>query len=310
MASKRDLITGQVTVEVQVSPDVVDAGTEITLRCQVSCSPPADLRGHTLSVRDAAGAEVGSVELVAFDGRTTEANELVLKAPPEPGTYQWSVVCPGIATQGASYAEASGPISFTVKPHSISIVVWDVPSAIVIGERFRVKVGIKCSGECRLAHADFGIYDDKGAQIASGTLPDDCWSGTALRVAEVELEAPDNEGLYTWSVQTPSTVLGTSPHAEASTSFAVTFVGRPEFVVRVEAIDQVTRTPLTGARVVMHPYRVLTDERGTAEVRVPKGTYKLFVSQTTYLTFALPLEVTADTTARAELQPEPVLERN
>jgi len=45
-------------------------------------------------------------------------------------------------------------------------------------------------------------------------------------------------------------------------------------------------------------------------VRVAKGAYKLFVSQTRYLTFGLPVEVTADMTVRAELDLEPVPERN
>jgi hypothetical protein len=60
----------------------------------------------------------------------------------------------------------------------------------------------------------------------------------------------------------------------------------------------------------MHPYRAVTDERGVAVVRVAKGEYKLFVSQIRYLTFGLPVEVTADMTARAELYLEPVAERN
>ena len=85
---------------------------------------------------------------------------------------------------------------------------------------------------------------------------------------------------------------------------------RPEYVVTVETVDKASQTPLSGARVVMHPYRAVTDERGVAEVRVAKGAYKLFVSQTRYVTFGLPLEVTADMTARAELELEPVLERN
>jgi len=54
----------------------------------------------------------------------------------------------------------------------------------------------------------------------------------------------------------------------------------------------------------------VTDEHGRAEVRVAKGTYTLFVSQTRYLTFGVPIEVTADMTARAELDVEPVTERN
>jgi hypothetical protein len=87
-------------------------------------------------------------------------------------------------------------------------------------------------------------------------------------------------------------------------------VSAPEHVVTVEAIDRDSQLPLVGARVVMHPYQAVTDERGIAEVRVAKGTYKLFVAQSRYLTFGVPLEVTADTTARAELDLEPVLERN
>jgi hypothetical protein len=43
---------------------------------------------------------------------------------------------------------------------------------------------------------------------------------------------------------------------------------------------------------------------------VAKGAYKLFVSETAYLTFDLSVEVTADMAARAELELEPVLERN
>jgi hypothetical protein len=60
----------------------------------------------------------------------------------------------------------------------------------------------------------------------------------------------------------------------------------------------------------MHPYRAVTDERGVAAMRVAKGAYQLFVSQTRYLTFGLPVEVTADMKTRAELDLEPVLERN
>jgi hypothetical protein len=78
----------------------------------------------------------------------------------------------------------------------------------------------------------------------------------------------------------------------------------------VEAIDKVTGTPLSGARVVMHPYRAITDERGRAELRVAQGLYKLFVTQSRYLTFDLSVDVTADVTARAELELEPVTERN
>src|SRR5262249_44647025 len=154
----------------------------------------------------------------------------------------------------------------------------------------------------RLANTDFGIYDQQAAQVATGTLSGDPWPGTTgVYAAEVELEAPAREGLYMWSAKGPESDAG-PPHTEGSVGFGVRVVSTPEYLVRVEAVDEVTQTPLRGARVVMHPYRAVTDERGVAEVRVAKGVYKLFVSQTKYVTFGLPVEVTADMTARAELE--------
>jgi hypothetical protein len=206
----------------------------------------------------------------------------------------------------------------TVTPHALSVVAWDIPSAIVVDEKFRMKVGIKCADECDLANTDFGIFDENGTQIATGTFPAQRWPGTAgLYVAEIELEAPAAEGLYTWSVKAPLTTLVASPgaegevaHAEESITFGVRVVGHPECLVTVETVDGIDQTPLSGARIVMHPYRAVTDEHGVAKVRVAKGAYKLFVSQTRYVTFGLPVEVEGDMTARAELYVEPVTERN
>jgi hypothetical protein len=200
--------------------------------------------------------------------------------------------------------------------HAVSVVAWDMPSAIVVGEKFRMRVGIKCADECDLANTEFGIFDQNGTQVATGNLPAERWPGTTgLHVAEVELEAPATEGLYTWTVRGPWTTLAVSgedevAHTEESITFGVRVVGRPEFLVTVETVDGSDQSPLSGARVVMHPYRAVTDERGIAKVRVAKGAYKLFVSQTRYVTFGLPVEVDADMTARAELYVEPVTERN
>jgi hypothetical protein len=206
-------------------------------------------------------------------------------------------------------AEESMPVS-TTEPHIVSVVAWEIPSATVVGERFRIKVGIKCSGECTFADAALGIYDHTDARVAVATLGGDAWPGTTgLFAAEVELEAPAEEGLHAWTVKAPESDGGVA-HATSSTSFGLRVVSRPEHVVRVEAVDRDSQLPLAGAHVVMHPYKAVTDEQGIAEVRVAKGTYKLFVSQARYLTFGVPIDVTADTTARAELDVEPVLERN
>ena len=201
-------------------------------------------------------------------------------------------------------------VDATAEPHTTSVVAWDIPSAIVVGEKFRIKVGIKCSEECDLTSREFRINDHHGACVARGMLPADAWPGTTgLHVAEVELVAPTADGLYTWSVNAANSD-GAIPHADASIIIGVRVVCHPDYLVTVETVDRVDQTPLRGARVVMHPYRAVTDERGIAEVRVAKGAYKLFVSQTRYLTFGVPIEVTADMTARAELDVEPVTERN
>lgn len=206
--------------------------------------------------------------------------------------------------------QASTPISLTVQPHATSVVAWDIPPAIVAGERFRMKVGIKCADQCRLADLNFGVFNHEGAQVAKGTLRNDRWPGTTgLYVAEVELQAPAAEGLYPWSVQCTGSDAGTA-HTEGSISFGVRVVGHPECVVTVEAVDKASQTPLRGAHVAMHPYQAVTDDRGVAEVRATKGAYKLFVSHARFLTLGLPVAVTADMTARAELDLEPVRERN
>jgi hypothetical protein len=324
MASQSDEMRGHATCAVDVSPDMVDAGAELTLKSKVSCSPAHDLRGHILLVKDQASADVGSVELTEYDGEANQTSDFVVKAPIEVGEHTWSVVCPAVVKEGISYDEASAKIAFTVKAHATSVIAWDIPSAIVVGARFRIRVGIKCSTACDLTNSGFAIYNHEGIQVAAGMLSGDWWPDTTgLYVTEVELEAPSAEGLYTWTVNSPGPppqragerapgAPGSSvgiPHAEGSVSFGVRVVRHPEYVVTVETVDKVNQTPLSGAHVVMHPYKAVTDERGIAELRVAGGTYKLFVSQNSYLTFGLPVEVTAHMTARAELDEEPVTER-
>ena len=47
-------------------------------------------------------------------------------------------------------------------------------------------------------------------------------------------------------------------------------------------------------------YRAFTNERGVAEVKVPKGEYRLFVSGKNYFPFRSDSEVSTDMTIRAE----------
>ena len=286
---------------VEASPSEVDAGADLTLKGKVACSPAGDLRGTTLLIMDQDGALAESVELGEFDGETNETGEFMVKAPLRPGAYTWLAVCPACTTAGISREETSTPFSFTVKPHSTSVVVWDVPSTIECGERFSVKLGVKCSSECRPDAWTVEVRDHDGKKQATPTLSGEPWPGTAaLYYTEVDLSAPDTEGLYAWEAMAPGDGLDI-PHAECTARFDVRVVPTPECLLTVVAIDMESQTPVKGAKVVVHPYRTFTDERGVAEVRVPQGEYRLFVSGKKYFPFRSDVETKTDVTIRAEL---------
>ena len=86
---------------------------------------------------------------------------------------------------------------------------------------------------------------------------------------------------------------------------AIKVVSPPDCEVTVEAVDREKQTPIKGARVVMHPYRAMTDENGIAKVKVTKGQYDILVSASKYVPVSIPVEVTADMVTRAELDVDP-----
>ena len=286
---------------VEVSATELDAGASMAVKGRVSCSRAADLRGRTFLIRDEDGALVESVRLTEFDGETNETNGFVVEAPRTPGTYTWFAVCPSHATPDGSHQETAAPFSFTVKPHSTRVVVWDLPPAIECGKTFPVKLGVKCSSGCRPDGWVIEVLDHDGKTLSRTGLGDDAWPDTvALYYAEIDLTAPDAEGLYSWEVRVPAAGMDV-PHAGCIGGFGVRVVPSPECVLTVEAIDRETAVPVTGARVVVHPYRAFTDERGVAEMRIPKGDYRLFVSGRDYLPFRRDGEIKADVAIRAEL---------
>ena len=188
-----------------------------------------------------------------------------------------------------------------IKPHDTRVVVWDVPSTIECGEKFSVKLGVKCSSECRPDGWTVEVRDHDGKERVTATLSGEPWPGTgALYHAEVELSAPDTEGLHTWEAKAPGDGLDV-PHAASIVPLGVRVVPTPECLLTVVAIDMERQTPVKGAKVVVHPYRTATDEGGVAEMRLPKGEYRLFVSGKEYFSFRSDVEMKTDVTIRAEL---------
>jgi hypothetical protein len=185
--------------------------------------------------------------------------------------------------------------------HGTRIVVWDVPATIECGETFSVTVGVKCSSECRPDGWTVEVHDHDGRTRASATTSIEPWPDTAgLHYAHVALSAPDAEGLYTWEARAPVSTLDI-PHAEGVARFGVRAVPTPECLLTVVALDVESQTPVQGAKVVVHPYKTVTDEHGVAKVRVPEGEYRLFVSGKKYFPFRSDCDVKADLTIKADL---------
>ncbi len=301
MVADNDMTRGLTACSVEVSPGEVDAGADMTLKGKVSCAPAGDLRGESLLIKDHDGALAEAMELTEFDGETNETREFVVKAPVRPGAYTWLAVPPVPAIAGVAHEDTSALFYFTVKPHGMRVVVWDAPSAIQGGETFRVKLGVKCSSGCRPDGWVVEVRNHDGEKQATATLSDEPWPGTsALYTTEVDLSAPDAEGLYAWE----ATALADGPelpHAKCLARFAVRVVSSPGCLLTVVAIDAERQTPVHGVKVVVHPYKAFTDERGVAKVRVPEGEYRLFVSGKNYFPFRCDREVKTDVTIRAEL---------
>jgi hypothetical protein len=191
----------------------------------------------------------------------------------------------------------------TVEMHRRSVVVWDVPPAIERGSAFRVRIGIKCALACPSERWTLDVRDHDGNVRATATVGNEIWPGTAaLYFSEIELRAPDAEGLYEWVARAPQCASGDNAHAQASAGFNVRTMASPQCLLTVIAVDKESRTPIQGAKVVLHPYRAVTDARGVASIAVAKGRDRLFVSGGQYFPFRVDSEVTADMTLRAELE--------
>jgi hypothetical protein len=304
MAATAGSTHGRRTCAVEVSPHEVDAGAELTVTVRASCPNGCDLKRQSVSIQDQDNAELARAELVDLDGDAHVASAIALRAPLEVGGHVLRAVLAAQEKDGVLHEETSTEFSFMVVPHAASVNVWGLPSAIASGERFRFKVGLKCSAGCKLAGWQLRILGHGGTQVAEAELVDDAWPGTsALYFAEVEAQAPRQIGDYQWRVESPGSQQ--VPHAAGSCGFAIKVVSPPDHEVTVAAFDSEQRTPIVGAHVLLHPYRLFTDGSGVARVKVAQGRYRLFVSGFRYIAHESIIDVTGDVTIRAELSAEP-----
>jgi hypothetical protein len=290
---------------VEVSPSEVAAGAELTVAVAVSCPQGCDLRAQSVSIQDREGAELASSELAEFEGETYITSPFVLGAPLEVGEYTWRAILAGHESDGVLHEPIFTAFSFATKAHATSVNVWGLPSAIAAGERFRLKIGVKCSAGCKLAGRALSVFDHEGRQVGDGRLLDEVWPGTsALYFAEVEAKAPLITGTHVWQVKTAGSPLPPA-HTAGACTLTMKVVGPPDCELTVAAFDRATQMPIKGAHILLHPYRTSTDETGVAKVKVIRGRYKLNVSGFNYIPCENTIDIEGDVATRVELAPEP-----
>jgi hypothetical protein len=289
---------------VQSAPKEVDAGSDVSLSVKVVCASNCDLQGKTIQVLAHDETLLREIELTTSEEKPNETAPFTIQAPLALGACSWRIVFPEQKVSETVHETSSTSVEFTVVPHSTSLAVWDDPSPVVKSSAFRVKVGVKCSAQCKLTGKEVEVYDQAGSLISKGKLGETPWPQTsALYWTEAEMKAPAADGVYTWTVKYSGAALEL-PHNGSSSQFSFRTANPPEHVVTVQVVDKATQTPIEGAEVVMHPYRTSTDQAGVAKLEVPKGEFTLYVT-TKYERpiFEMLVKVDSDQSIKAELLP-------
>lgn len=274
----------QVVLELEEPvPAEVPVGSGIVLRVKVSCQRGCDVDSRLVTV-------VAGEETVAAFAR----EELAVNAPPSVGAYSWKLLFARQQIGGVVHEQASLPIVFATRPLASSLAIWDVPSPVVIGERFTVKVGVKSAAACGLEGATVEILDGADTVVGRGRLGGTPWVGTcALYWTEVDLPAPAREGIVSWLARFHRTDVPL-PHREAQARFSVAAVRPPECRLTITFADKETAQPIDNAHIRLGPFRAITDAAGRAELLIPVGRYEVKIWHTAYQTPHMTVDVDGD----------------
>lgn len=285
---------------VELVPARFDAGAEIAVRVILTGPAARRLSGQSFGILDETGKVRGRLTLVAGEGGTAQG-EATVRAPDRRGDYVWTAR-PEAGRDGGQVDHPAFDLAFMVGEHALSVVVWDTPLAVDQKKPFTVRIGLRCSAGCDLSKHRIELSDDRGGPPISCETGDTPWPGTeALYWTEVELEAPAKEGQAGWNIAAEVDD-APQPHTDVRTQFAVNVVPRAEHLLTVTAVDAETSAPIPRAKVVAHPFRTLTDAAGRAELHLPPGPRRLFVSGPDHIPYQIEGDVTGDMKIDAALQ--------
>lgn len=182
--------------------------------------------------------------------------------------------------------------------HEISLAVWDLPSPIFTGRRAKLKVGVRCPAGCDLSRTAVDVYNETGERIGAGTLGSTAWPATtALYWAEVDLVAVECEGDMSLRIHASPPL----PHADATSVVRIVVSRPPEHRVTLHVIDKTSGAPLEAVELRLGRFRIATDDKGTAHVEVPGGSYEVGTWKNGYEMLTRTLDVARDMTLHLEL---------
>jgi hypothetical protein len=272
-------------------PAVLDLGAPFTLAVALVTPSGCDLTGAAFKVLqgETVVAEGVVPQIVRHDPESDDHDprngpletrhiaRITLIAPREIGYYQWTLLLPAQEIGGKAHAEASLNFSFRTDEHKTSLATWDVPSPVVAGERFVVKVGAKCTACCALHGQHVELRDERGSVLAVGKLGETLWPGAeGLYWTALEAVAPAAEGLCHWAIAF-SAAGPELPHQGASATLSFITVGPALHQVSVAIVERETAAPIGDAQVRLGFHRSATDETGIARFTVSPGKHRLFV---------------------------------
>jgi hypothetical protein len=276
----------------------VPIGAHFVVKLKVSCPEGCDVGGLPLSVT---GPDQQTLTIAPVrEGGEIDIREIALKAPQQIGEHAWSLALAPHASEGVRHEGCALPIRLRTRPHATSLAVWAVPSPVVMGERFCIKVGAKSSAACALEGTPIQVVDPEGAVVANGKLGATPWPGTsALFWTELELVAPAQEGLAWWSVRFAAAEIET-PHEGTSSRFSIAVVRPAEHRLTIEVLEKDSKAPIEDVQIRLGAYRAATDPSGHAEVAMPKGTYDLTVWKVGYDAPTQIVDIRGDTLVTVE----------
>ena len=177
------------------APAEVAAGSELMLKIKLTCAAGCDLHNLPLTI-------TSPDDTAPTAGHINDSGEVTLSIPPKVGPQSFTIAFGPQETDHIRHEPCALSLTVNSIPHGTSLAVWDIPSPIVKGERFTIKVGAKSAANAELNGLEIAVFDNSDKVAARGRLRDTTWPGTsALYWDEVELTAPTEEGLRKWSVR-------------------------------------------------------------------------------------------------------------